>query len=195
MTAEHSVSDWVECYPSHEHVDPLDLKIEQIHLHDIAHSLSMQCRYNGHVKDFYSVAEHSVLVSYMVPQEHALTALMHDATEAYLSDVTRPMKKRFKEFITWETKAWVPISEYFGLPLVMPQEVIDADDSILYYESPYLIGEHVRTTWTLFLKPRDVILPWPFGHRIKCLSPRSAETRFLERFYELTETQDDYKFY
>ncbi len=71
---------------------PMDPRAEDINIPDIAHHLAMQCRFNGATKDFYSVAEHCVIGSYLVPPEDAFEFLMHDAAEAYLGDLIRPMK-------------------------------------------------------------------------------------------------------
>jgi hypothetical protein len=75
-------------------VDPLNLKPDDIDIRDIAHALSNMCRFNGHCRQFYSVAEHSVRVAEMVPDEQILAALLHDRAEAYLPDMTRPVKYR-----------------------------------------------------------------------------------------------------
>ena len=71
---------------------PLDPRPEEIHLVDVAHHLAMKCRYGGAVRQFYSVAEHSVIVSQYVPARFAREALLHDAAEAYIGDMIRPLK-------------------------------------------------------------------------------------------------------
>lgn len=71
---------------------PMDPQPDEIDINDIAHALAMLCRFGGHCLRFYSVAEHSVLLSHAVPPEHALWALLHDATEGYLVDMPRPIK-------------------------------------------------------------------------------------------------------
>ena len=65
---------------------------EEINIVDIAHALSMMCRFTGHVRRFYSVSEHSWHASYLVPKQDALWALLHDASEAYMADMNRPLK-------------------------------------------------------------------------------------------------------
>ncbi len=86
-------SDWIQTYTGRKFF-PLDPDPEMICIEDIAHSLSQLCRYNGHSKIFYSVAQHSLVLSRELCSgwQYALMALLHDASEAYLSDLPRPLK-------------------------------------------------------------------------------------------------------
>src|SRR5215213_11515028 len=96
-------------------VTPLDPKIDQIDIIDIAHALSNMCRYAGHVRKFYSVAEHSILASYYVFEDEALEALLHDATEAYLVDVPKPYKHMLPDYCKYEDRLHGVISLKFQL--------------------------------------------------------------------------------
>ncbi|MDO4254358.1 MAG: hypothetical protein Q4C81_04310 [Kocuria sp.] len=89
--------NWMQTYTGRRFY-PLDSRPEDVDVVDVAHALSMQCRYNGHVRLFMSVAEHCVLVSRLVPSEHALWGLLHDATEAYVGDMVRPLKLHMPEY-------------------------------------------------------------------------------------------------
>jgi uncharacterized protein len=84
--------DWIQTYTGKQFW-PLSPLPEDIVIEDIAHALSMQCRFGGHVRTFYSVAQHSVHVSLLVEPQYALWGLLHDAAEAYLVDLPRPIKK------------------------------------------------------------------------------------------------------
>jgi hypothetical protein len=114
---------------------PIDPRPEELDIGDIAHALSMMCRYGGHCSRFYSVAEHSVLMaSYALPNygdEIAKIALMHDATEAYLTDVIRPIKAHLSNYKEIEERLWLCIAERFGLPKVIPDVVHHLDNAIL----------------------------------------------------------------
>ncbi len=84
--------DWAQTYTGKQFW-PLDPRSEEVNLKDIAHSLANQCRFNGHCNSFYSVAQHSVLVSKIVNDSQAFPALFHDASEAYTGDLILPLKR------------------------------------------------------------------------------------------------------
>src|SRR5271170_7300011 len=82
---------WIQTYTGGVfHI--LDPQQNEIYIKDIAHALAMQCRFTGHVRKFYSIAEHCVLGSHIVPKKLALQFLLHDASEAYIADINRPLK-------------------------------------------------------------------------------------------------------
>jgi len=121
-------------------IDPFNLRTKDIDIQDIAHSLAMQCRYNGHTRRFYSVAEHSVLVSQVLPDEHKLWGLLHDATEAYIGDMVSPVKGRMTDFKKLEQQIEKAVAERFGLTSAMPEIVHGADKHILSLELDWLAG-------------------------------------------------------
>jgi hypothetical protein len=127
---------------------PFDPKKDEILLDDIAHALSMICRGNGHINHFYSVAQHSVNCCIEARQrgyskEVQLTCLLHDASEAYLSDITRPVKKHLPEYLVIEAKLQNMIYSKYHIDYkndknMNKMKVID--DSILLYEKKYLMN-------------------------------------------------------
>jgi hypothetical protein len=122
---------------SGKQIDPLNPDPASINITDIAHALSNQCRFTGHVREFYSVAEHSIRCIDLVPQEDQAWALMHDASEAYLSDIARPVKYQLglgDIYREAEETLMVVIAERFGLPWPMPESVHEADDIMLRSE-------------------------------------------------------------
>lgn len=119
---------------------PLDPRAEEIDPVDIAHALGNLCRYGGHVRRFYSVAEHCVLMSRAVAPEHALAALLHDATEAYVIDLPRPLKAHLPDYRLIEGGVWLRIAERFGVDPVLPAEVHEADNRILVNERDALMA-------------------------------------------------------
>lgn len=103
-------------------------------IEEIAHALSNVCRFSGHVAKLYSVAQHSVLVSAMVKPGYALEGLLHDATEAFLGDVSTPLKQCLPEYIAIEHAVDHAIRQQFGLPKRESDEVKTADRRILATE-------------------------------------------------------------
>lgn len=157
---------------------PMDPRPEEIDIIDIAHALSMQCRYNGHVRRFMSVAEHCVLVSRLVPEEDALWGLLHDATEAYVGDMIHPLKRHMPAFCDAEDQVMAAIAEKFGLTSSqMPTSVHEADTRILLDERAALLGEPADD-WGIKGDPFDVV--------IEAWSPEVAENAYLRRFHDLT---------
>ena len=108
-------------------------------LPDIAHALSILTRFTGHSKCPYSVAQHSVMVSRLTPSEHALWGLMHDASEAYLGDVSTPLKNVLPGYRELEEHVQRTIARVFGLAWPMPSSVKDADLRALMAEKRDLI--------------------------------------------------------
>lgn len=159
-----------------------DDDISQINIEDIAHSLSMQCRFGGHCSRFYSVAEHSVFVSHIVQPENALEALLHDSSEGYVTDLPTPIKKMCPDFETLEHKFYAKICRKFGIPFDMTLEVKIADRIALYNEARYLtkIPLHLLCDNNF----EHASLSRPFSP--SCYAPEAAYSLFINRFNELT---------
>lgn len=176
--ARPRAGDWIQTFTGRQYW-PLDPRPEDVSLYDIAHALSLLCRYGGHCREFYSVAEHSVLVSRVVPERFALQGLMHDATEAYCVDVPRPLKRFLPSYEHVEHVNWVAICQAYGMPVELDETVHAADNSVLVAEMRVLMRQ-TGHDWSLQgVEPADV--------RIRCLQPSEAEWEFIARFKELTQ--------
>jgi uncharacterized protein len=177
------IGDWMQTR-SGGRFYPIDPQPGDINIEDIAHALSMQCRYGGHIDRFYSVAEHCVLMSEAVPQEYALEALMHDATEAYVVDVPRPVKRYLPEYRVIEDNVWAVLGAKFGFPPRMSAAVKEADNRILVNEKRALFAKAEYWPGTDELEP----LRWDDGEDVTIFaaSPETAEAAYLYRFKELT---------
>lgn len=162
---------------------PIDPNPININIRDIAHSLSMNCRYNGHCSRFYSVAEHSVLMSsYLYDMgwdwETQIWALLHDASEAYLPDMPRPIKGLVNGFDEAEERIQRAIAMRFNLSWPIPEIVHVCDDGILADEARQLIRSGGED-WYL---PEDSL-----GIEVFCWSPQTAYMKFIDRYLELQE--------
>lgn len=157
---------------------PVDPRPEDVDINDIAHALSMLCRFGGHTARFYSVAEHSVHVSNTVPPEYALQGLMHDATEAYVIDVPRPLKSWLSNYEEIEADNWTAIAMRFNIPFKLHPSVKRADNTVLLAERNVLLETPpMPWEWAVGLTPAPV--------KIECWDPVTAKRKFLERFTEL----------
>jgi len=134
------------------------MKESDVEIEDIAHALSMLCRYNGHVDQFYSVAQHSVLVAEQFEhyngQEGALAALLHDAAEAYVGDMISPIKKQMLQFQILEENILRVIMDKFDLWSVYlkhESNIHRADKELLRAEMDYFYGDkthiHIKDGW------------------------------------------------
>lgn len=160
------------------HIYPLHPDPKSINLKDIAHALSMLCRYNGHCKEFYSVAQHSVLVSRYVPKQYALQGLLHDASESYIADLVRPIKKYFKDYLLIEEGLMEAVAHRFDLLWPFPVIVKEVDRRMLVTEFRDIMGN------------QKINLPdfEPFKERIEPMMPAAAEKNFLDRFEEINDS-------
>lgn len=175
---EERYGDWMQTY-SGRRFYPLDPRTEDFDIGDIAHALSNVCRFAGHSARFYSVAQHCYLVSKAVPPALAMVGLLHDAAEAYIGDMVRPLK-RMKEMTIYrdvETKLWGCLAAKFNL-----LDVDDSDGLVKHFDDVILATERRE----LFLQP----LPWsplpaPLEMKIVPWGPDLARINFLARYHEI----------
>lgn len=173
------LGDW-GCTSSGRRYWPADPRPEDIDIQDIAHALSLQCRFGGHVRRFYSVAQHSVLVANLCPPADTLWGLLHDASEAYIVDIPRPLKYApgMEGYLALEKKMMGAVCERFGLSPEMPASVREADERLLASEARDLmphVGDAGVPGWGLTHAPVGfTIQPW---------EPFLARERFLSLFH------------
>lgn len=138
---------------------------ELIDPRDIAHALAHICRFNGHTREFYSVAQHSCIVADLVPSEHKLAALLHDAPEAYVGDMVRPLKRFMFSFQHIEELVWLAICDRFHVDAELPKSVLLADLTALATERRDLMPAH-PAEWECLqgIEPMaETIRPWTAG--------------------------------
>lgn len=148
---------------------------------DIAHGLSNCCRFVGQCRVFYSVAQHSVLVSQIVPHEFALAGLFHDAAEAFLGDVSRPLKRLLPDYRAIEKRIEAVLFEKLGIPYPLPEAVKVADGQMLRLEQRNLMPRH-DDAWECDEYP---LLTGIILDRYAALPPERAYYAFMERYQEL----------
>jgi hypothetical protein len=130
---------------------PLDPRPEDVDAYDIVFALSRLVRYNGHYaanrREHYSIAQHSVLVSKMVPEQYRLEALLHDAAEAYTGDIVTPLKRAVPAFEHIEKTIFAAIASKFGIASELPEAVKKADFDALRIELATVAPPNWRTHW------------------------------------------------
>lgn len=149
-------------------------------IEEIATALSNLCRYTGHVNQFYSVAEHSVLVSRIVPDRLALAGLLHDASEAYLGDVSSPLKKLLPEYKAIEARVQQAIATRFNLGDALDNPAIHEADKRMYWQERQSVADNgVRDKlWHQDLRAT---------RRVEAMgmSPTMARRMFIKRYRSL----------
>jgi hypothetical protein len=144
---------------------------------DIAHGLAMTCRFAGQCDRFYSVAEHSVHASHYVNQRFAFQALMHDAAEAFIGDVSRPLKDLLPEYQTIERRIETAVLGRFGINLPLAPEVKEIDLVMLITEQHQMMRSRDAWDYTRGKRPLEI--------KLSGWTPEVAKERFLARFSEL----------
>lgn len=157
---------------------PLDPRPDDVFIEDIAHALSLLCRFGGHCLRFYSVAEHSVLLARAAPAHLKKWALLHDAAEAYIVDVPRPLKPFLTNYKQAEAAVMRAIEFRFGLHLGLPDQVKRLDRAILVDEMQQNMAPSVAS-WTS-LDGLD-----PIGVKLQFWTPRQARIEFMREFRNL----------
>lgn len=157
---------------------PLHPRVDEVKIEDIAHALSQMCRANGHFKTFYSVGQHSINCAREarargLSNRMQLACLLHDASEAYISDITRPVKIYLDEYRKIEHNLQKVIYEKFGIEKLTDEEyrqVQDVDNALLHHEFQCLhhqgIYEHSPQLYTNHDFPEESMV--------------DVETKFIE---------------
>lgn len=142
--------------------------LEMICIEDIAHALSNQCRFGGHLPKFYSVAQHSVIMSEKINNRHRLAALLHDASEAYLLDMPRPIKQGLSNYKELEGMLMKVIAKKFGFDYPLHEKIKEIDEYMLEWE------------WSNLMLGEKNLFP-----DIDCWPPTYAKAQFIEAFKNL----------
>ena len=190
--------DWMITYAGGEFW-PLDPRPEEISMTDVAHSLALLCRFNGHCREFYSVAQHSVIVSQLVNSpRNGLPALLHDAAESYIGDIIIPFKNSLNQVKEIEEKIMEAVYSRFNVGNYDADEIKRADKMALFAE--------MRELWTNSRNKRKTIESvlrsvepekfqeyWEESSQVLKngiipLSPEESEELFLKRYEELKTT-------
>lgn len=159
---------------------------DQIDILDIAHALARIPRFNGHTRDNYSVAQHSVFVSHLVKPDQALYGLLHDAHEAYLGDLLKPFLMEYpglrEAFLEARNRFDKVIFEKFRVVVEDEDDLAIADEQALATEARDLFRVNPVESWGLQLGPvRARVFPWDH---------RRARSEFMNRFRALTSDHE-----
>ena len=174
ITKDGNRGDWIQTW-SGGLFYPLDPQPEEIHIEDIAHALSLICRFNGHCDRFYSVGQHSIIIACLASPENALWGLLHDAAECYVADMPRPVKRCIPGYKEMEAGVELAVAQKFGLPEIMPTEIKELDHAMLALEAQSIMKT----------PPTDWYLPFPAPEGVNLKnswSPEDTESVFMTAF-------------
>ena len=172
---------WMQTYTGKKFY-PFAPKIGDVDIEDIAHALSLQCRYAGHCNNFYSVAQHSVLGVWLMDDENELSSyqklfLMHDAPEAYIGDMIRPMKVYSPAYKETEEAVNAVVMRAFDLPSEMPPLIKHYDNVMCTWEKKYLLPN--ADEWHNMPDISNISMT---EQPIRSWTPVKAKNLFLETF-------------
>jgi uncharacterized protein len=185
-TARPRKGDWGQSY-SGKKFWPLDPRPEDFNITDIAHSLSLICRFGGHSKFHYSVAQHSVLVAQLAPEELQLQALMHDASESYICDIPRTFKSQLVGYKELEDDVMKAIAERYGFSYPLDPLIKDIDNRMLMTERYQVMNPGPYWSMEDNVKPyRNVV--------IEQMQPIEAEKLFIESYLGISARQTNQAF-
>lgn len=166
---------------SGKHFDLIDPQPDMIDVVDIVKGLARESRFAGQTRYYYTVAQHSVMASQIVAPEFAMEALMHDASEAYIKDIPRPLKQLLPEYRMIEARVQGAICDRFGLPPIQSAAVTEADIIMLATERRDLMPEDA-TEWPILAGVR------PLDKRLSAVNYNHAECMFMQRFLEVLQS-------
>ena len=172
---------------SEQVVDIADPNPATIDIYSIASGLAYQGRFTGQTRVYYDLARHSMLVSYLVPPALALKALLHDADEAYINDMSRPAKPLLPDYKKLQAKWLAAVMERFGFKLPLGPEIAQADHVAVALEQAYLLPD--SSYWPRILSDESVrtvmkeaaITPGFF----LAANPELSRVEFLRRYFSL----------
>ena len=167
-----------------------DVQEDSINILDIIHSLSLQCRFNGHIKRFYSVLQHSLLVASLVPEGCRKEALLHDAAEAYIGDIPSPLKRAYPDLIKAEKKIVEVINNKFGLKTnkATLDAVHKADLEALCIEAHELFTSDISTIPDFNNSSIETLLHL-HSSKVKSMSRIDVINTFMSTFYGILDKE------
>ena len=157
--------------------------IDDVAIEDIAHGLAYQCRFNVQTREFYSVAQHSVMVMNLVSEEHRLAALLHDAAEAYLGDMVKPLKNLFPAFSEIEAKVMMIVGQRFGVELTQLHPSVKWADLVALATEKRDLMPNSTEPWAYL----NGVAPVPTS--IWPMPPEQAKIAFLEAFAKIQSSK------